>query len=292
MPHIKSSLSFRASSDMRSWNGSGNGWRSNSKAKTHFLTKNVFAVYVNYVNSADMKSKNALRSPILELEITKENYDRAVIASSGACLIADDIKEKYPGFTNVEVNVATIRISDKAAGVRYIYLTPRAVGDALLHFDQGWTENELPMKFVIKKAVRILPIIRSKADMKATAERRKMRLKELETKEKSGEELTRDEKVVLTKLKNPKQPVPRPSGYGHATAEGTANNNVVIRGGTPPKSAHNPNLLAGRTRHFGAKTAKPSVVFEEAVEQAVKERMEEAAAREEQQSILSEVTAS
>ena len=242
-----------------------------------------------------MKTKNAakLSSPVLEIEITKENYDRAVRAASGACLFADDIKTRYPQFTNVQVNVATTRITDKAAGLRYIYLTPQSVGDVLLHFDQGWAEDEksLPRKFLIRKAVRILPIVRHPADLVTKAKRRATRLAELETKEKSGEELIGYEKAALTRLRNYEEPVKRPASHGPATAEGTRSD-VVIRGGVPPRKPNNPNLLAGRTRHFGAKTAKPSEVFEQAVEQAVKERLEETAALSEQKDLLAEVTAS
>jgi hypothetical protein len=260
----------------------------------YLSSKNRFDVHVNRVNIPAMKTKNAVKtsSPVLELEITKDHYGRAIRAASGGCLFAEDITTKYPQLSNVDVDVATIRATDRAAGVRYIYLTPRGVGDFLLHFDQGWAEDEksLPRKFIIRKAVRILPIIRNPADIKAKAERRKIRLAELEAKEQSGEELTREEKGSLVKFRAYKEPVKRPATFGPATAEGEGNN-IVIRGGAPLKRPKNPNLLAGRNRIFGAKTARPAEVFEQAVQQAMKERLEEMTAAKEQELALTEVEA-
>jgi hypothetical protein len=45
-----------------------------------------------------MKTENGTVTPELRFEITKENYERAIIASSGSCLVADAIKEQYPHF--------------------------------------------------------------------------------------------------------------------------------------------------------------------------------------------------
>jgi hypothetical protein len=245
-----------------------------------------------------MKTKNAARrSPKIEIIITKENYHRAIRASSGGCLVADAIKQQYPQFTNVEVGTQSTRVTDKERGERYIYLTPRIVGEALLYFDQGWTEDELsfPKQFVFKKAVQILPIVSGgRKVLEARAKHRAARLAELEAKEKREEPLTNGEKAALTRMRTRKEPAKRPAKYGPAKVEAAGGTDIVIRGGTPPiNPRYNPNLLHGRNRHFGAKTARPSEVFEQAVQQAMKERLEEAAPKEEDEAaVVEEVAAS
>lgn len=216
---------------------------------------------------------------ILKLEITEQNYQRAIKANSGACLVADAIKEQYPELSEVKVDVATIRVTDRKAGERYFFLTPPSVVDTLLYFDQGWQEKTLPKKLRIRNLVRIVPITRSASAVKSGAERRTKRLTELQAKVGQGETLTSDEKRILTRLEN-YTPTERPTSYGPATAEGEGED-MVIRGGNPTQvtgrpsqTKTNPNMLAGKNRHFGAKTAVPSEPFKEAVEAAAKEAVE------------------
>lgn len=212
--------------------------------------------------------------PTLKIELTKKNYEQAVRASSGSCLVADAIKEQYPKFSSVHVDVATIRFSDKERGVRYLYLTPPSVYQTLLFFDQGWQEIKLPKKLRIGTPVKIIPMTRSASDVKLKAERRAARLAKLEAKEQSGEQLSRDEKVALTKLKNHKEPPVRPVTHGSRKTEVVEGGEIVVHSGPGrvPVQSHkkNPNLLAGHDRHFGAKQSKPSQVFKEAVDEAVK----------------------
>jgi hypothetical protein len=207
--------------------------------------------------------------PEMKLEITKENYDRAITANSSACLVADAIKEQYPRFSNVKVDVATVRITDKQRGCRYIYLTTPKVAETLLYFDQGWPEKVFPKKLRIRNPVRILPITRSESSVKARMAKNATRRAELEAKEQGGEVLTEKEKASLTKLRNPAPKVSRAKSYGPATVE-QVGDDVIVRGGVPPKYPKRAaNLLDQRTRHFGAKSAQPSEVFQEAVKQAV-----------------------
>lgn len=211
---------------------------------------------------------------ILKLEITEENYQRAIKANSGACLVADAIKEQYPELSDVKVDVATIRVTDRKAGERYIFLTPPSVGQTLIFFDQGWEEQKLPKKLRIKNLVRVLPIARSASMVKSDAEQRAKRLAKLQGKVQQGETLSSDEKRSLTRLENYK-PAQRPTSYGPTTVEGEGDD-ILIRGGKPTEVIgkpsllkKHPNMLAGRTRHFGAKVAQPNVVFEAAVKEAV-----------------------
>lgn len=214
-------------------------------------------------------------SPTLNLEITKEIYDRAVRANSHACIIADAIKEQYPEFSSVDVNIATTRVSDRKRGERYIYLTPTSAGEQVLAFDQGWIQPEksFPIKVRYRNAVKILPIARSLSDIKLKAERKAKRQMELELKQKSGETLTTDEKIALTLIQKPKTSPERPTVYGAAEVVADKPEGVVVRGGREWKrkdSRLQKNLLHGTDRHFGAKQAQPSQVFKEAVDTAVK----------------------
>lgn len=201
-------------------------------------------------------------SPTVEVALTPLQHDKARQSDSGGCLIADRIKEQ--GYTSVSVDMATIRFTDPETGMRYTYLTPEQAQYILLAFDQGWP-NPFE-RFTLRRAVKITPVIKDRNN----AKRREERLAELEAKEASGEELTRRERQSLTKLR---QPLVRPHkrGPSNVNAEG------AVVGGHPLKLSTNPNLLRGRNRHFGAKIAKPGQVFQNAVEEAVNERLEQMA---------------
>lgn len=215
-----------------------------------------------------MKQKT---TPTLTLEITKQNYDRAVQASSGSCLVADAIKEQYPNFSNVKVDVATIRFSDTKRGERFIYLTSPRVAETLLAFDQGWPEEKFPIQLRIRTPLKVVPMARSVSDVKSKAEYRAKRLVELKAKAQSGQELTREEKGTLTRLENRKESVSRPSSYGSPEAEIKKGHEAIIRGGRPtPLVKSNPNLLHGYDRHFGGRSAQPSEVMKRALKDAEK----------------------
>ena len=206
--------------------------------------------------------------PGLQWEVTRENYERAIPANESTCIHADAIRERYPEYSYVKVNVATIQVSDKKRGVRYLYLTPSSVAQMLLFFDQGWREEKFPRQFRVRQPVKIIPIVRPVSDIKAKAVKRAARLTELEAKEQSGESLTSDEKRSLNRLQKPpkKSPV-RPTSHGPSKAAG---DDAVI-GGPGKSSVVNANLIHERNRHFGAKIAQPSEVFKQAVEEAVAE---------------------
>lgn len=203
-------------------------------------------------------------SPTLTVHITDEQRENAIKSQSGGCLIADAIKKQYPKFTGVTVDMATIRVTDREAGVRYTYLCPPAGQHLLLAFDQGWPS---PVEqLVIRRAVKVAPITR----VRSQTVDRETRLQTLETKEATGEPMTKGEKAALTRLRQlpSRPPVPGP-------AEVSARSGVV-HGGTPlPQGPPHPNLLRGRDRHFGAKLADPGDAFREAVDAAVAERLAE-----------------
>lgn len=221
----------------------------------------------------------ALTAPVLQPEITEEHYNRAITGASGGCLVADAIKRQYPQFSRVDVDVATIRVTDKERGVRFIYLTPQPVQEALLFFDQGIHEESLPKKLIIRQVAKIVPITRSASMIRITAQQREIRRAELEDKEQKGETLTNFEKRSLSKLRNPKESTPRPVSHGPgAIVEGPDDSMIRVgRVGIGSKTLKtNPNLLAGRNRHFGAKTAVPSEVYKKQLEADVKAEVEKA----------------
>ena len=212
------------------------------------------------------------KSPVLNPHITRERYEKAVKSNSGACLIADSIKDDYPHLSYVSVDMATIRVTDRKAGYRYTYLTPPLAQKVLLDYDQGW-DNQIS-ELVIKGAVTITPIIRAKNGKNSPAsikQRRQERISELEAKD----SLTQQERAALTRLKNPTPSPERPTTTGTREVK-IVRGGVVVQGGRPiPQGQAHPNLLRGTNRHFGARMADPGEVFEAAVQAEVGRRLRE-----------------
>jgi hypothetical protein len=204
-------------------------------------------------------------------------HETAVRADSGGCLIADAIKAQYPQFSSVVVDMATIRITDREAGLRYCYLTPEPAQQVLLWFDQGWPQRTT--KLTIRRAVKVTAVT-SGGLSKVTqrAEQRKAKLETLETKLRDGDELTQAEKATLTKLTKPAKPkIERPHSPGPVTdiIEISANDATVVGGKPLPRKKKHPNLLASRKRVFGAKMSEPGVAFQEALELGIAAAMKQ-----------------
>ena len=88
--------------------------------------------------------------PILQAFVSHERIQEAIRSNDGHCLIAEAIKRAYPRYTYVSVDLQTIRMTNKAERLRYIYLTPRIVQAALVAFDQG--KSVRPFKFKLRGA--------------------------------------------------------------------------------------------------------------------------------------------
>jgi hypothetical protein len=226
-----------------------------------------------------MARKRKPTSPVLDLTITDEQRHRSIAGNSGGCLIADAIKTQYPHLTGIVVDMATVRITDRAAGYRYTYLTPANAQHVLLAFDQGWPNPT--DRLTIKRAVKITPITRGRnVDKSRTEEQRAARLAELEEKEAAGT-TNPHEKAALTRMRNPKprkQSPERPTSTGPSQIDAPDNGSIpTVIGGAPiPQGPSHPNLLRGRNRHFGAKLADPGQAFNEAVEAEMTRRRHEA----------------
>jgi hypothetical protein len=216
-----------------------------------------------------------MASPVLEIEITEERWQRAEQSKSGGCLLADGIKEQYPNLSRVTVDMATIRATDRAKGERYTWLTPPSGQHLLLALDQGWPNPTERVK--TRRPVKTTPVIRAKTGRDSVAgqkARRAERKKELEAKLAAGEELTRQEKTALARVSNPKPTPERPSSRGPVEVKVDESRGTTVHGGAPlPQGKAHPNLLRGYDRHFGAKLSDPGEVFRQAVEVAVAERL-------------------
>jgi hypothetical protein len=219
-----------------------------------------------------MARKSKFSSPALHLALTDELAERAIKSSSGGCLIADAIKEQYPHLSNISVDMATVRVTDRKKGERYIYLTPPAAQQAVMWFDQGWPNTV--EEVTVKGAVKIQPVTRGGTPSQKP-EARAARRAELQARLDAGETLTKYERGALTRLtRNPDRPRLAP-----AAEVGQHRGRTVVRGGQPimdDRRHPNPNLLRGRNRHFGAKLADPGEAFRQAVDNALAERLAEA----------------
>ncbi len=90
------------------------------------------------------------RAPALEVTVTKEQIDHAVRGDSSHCMIGDAISQQYPWAEFVSVDLQTIRLTNRAKALRYVYLTPRLCQRLLVEFDQGI--NPDPFRFKLSGA--------------------------------------------------------------------------------------------------------------------------------------------
>lgn len=74
------------------------------------------------------------RKPIA---VTAAVIEKAMKADSSHCMIADAIRAACPAYTNIAVDLQTIRVTDRAEKKRYIFFTPLKAQQELLRFDQG-----------------------------------------------------------------------------------------------------------------------------------------------------------
>jgi hypothetical protein len=70
------------------------------------------------------------------ITVTQRHIDEAVPGHSGKCMVAEAIKDAIPGAMRADVDMQTMRFTDRD-GVRRTYLTPGAAQQALVRFDAG-----------------------------------------------------------------------------------------------------------------------------------------------------------
>jgi hypothetical protein len=227
-------------------------------------------------------TKSKFSSPRLKLTIEESAWETAKGSDSGGCLIADAIRAVYPvelRKDDVDVNVATIEIRDRVAGVKYTYLTPGEAQHLLLAFDQEWPQPF--QQFTVGRAVKITPIRKGGAPQLAARQAERLaRVADLDAKEAAGTPLTRGETIARTRMRNTiaNPPPDRVTTEGPPEIE-EVNGTPVVYGGPAlkklPTDPQNPrtnfNLLGGRRRIYGAKIADPGAAFRVAVEKRAQE---------------------
>lgn len=89
------------------------------------------------------------------VKITQEIIDSAVMANSSHCVLAEGIKAAWPGATRVSCDMHTCRVTDKASGFRYIFITPRQAASALINWDAGIAPKPFAMRLKAAQVVKI-----------------------------------------------------------------------------------------------------------------------------------------
>lgn len=98
------------------------------------------------------------RAPNLLVKVTQHHIDTALPQDSEHCMIADAIKDAFPGARMVSVDTSTIRFTDPKKGLRYVYFTPPFAQSALIGWDEGVRPE--PFEFKTGRATQILSAIR------------------------------------------------------------------------------------------------------------------------------------
>jgi len=83
------------------------------------------------------------------IEVTAEDIEKAMAGDSFTCAIAQAIARKLPDARKIEIDIQTIRWSDKNG--RHVFLTPLSAAGYVVAFDAG--EDILPFRFLLKDAV-------------------------------------------------------------------------------------------------------------------------------------------
>jgi len=172
------------------------------------------------------------QAPRISLAVTQEMIDHAVPKDSGHCMVADAVRAAVPTATYVSVDLQTIRFSDPGKGLRFTYLTPRTVAEALCAWDEG-TKPE-PWTFQLRSGQVTRSGNRSSKYDSKRREQRKAAEEEEDARQSGAEGRAR-----LVSREGP-----------------NSTSGVVpdIVGGTPPPMgalAHGPGIKRNRRRVFG-----------------------------------------
>ena len=79
-----------------------------------------------------------------KIDVNKQEIMEAVTGDSDRCAIADAIRRCIPGAVRVQVDVRSIRFTNRRTGKRYIYFTPPIAQKHLLAFDRGQRKKMRP----------------------------------------------------------------------------------------------------------------------------------------------------
>jgi hypothetical protein len=95
------------------------------------------------------------------IEVDAETIASASRCDSGQCMIAEALRKAKPEISGITVESRYIRFSDRAKGVRYLYLMPDIGYNMLQRFDNG--EIVEPWKFKLpSRPTQVSPILSEK----------------------------------------------------------------------------------------------------------------------------------
>lgn len=93
-----------------------------------------------------MSRKRYPHAPRVTVDVDAATIAASIPRDSSHCMIAEAIKASIPGATRISVDLQSIRFSDPAKRLRYVYLTPRAAQVALIRFDGGHPPEPFSMR--------------------------------------------------------------------------------------------------------------------------------------------------
>lgn len=73
--------------------------------------------------------------PRFKVVVTEEIIKRAMPRDSHHCMIADAIKQQYPRFTHIDVDISAVYFTDPKRDRRYWFFLPRPAQEALIAFE-------------------------------------------------------------------------------------------------------------------------------------------------------------
>lgn len=173
-------------------------------------------------------TKQRVVAPRLRITVTAASIADGVARDSSGCMISDAIKTAYPDYVNVETDLGTIRITDPIKRLRYIYLTPRVAGEALVDFDAGIDPQ--PFKFELRTPAKILRSGKTEEEKQAT------RLREREYRKQKRDRRTQEEREeqIVSDMNNPDKPLRRPT-VAYTRSQTTHEKPIIVGGRAPPR---------------------------------------------------------
>lgn len=205
--------------------------------------------------------------PQIEITVGEETITTAVQRDSRHCWIAESIALAYPDASSVTVDLQSIRISNRAKRLRYLYLTPPACQRALIDFDRGLKPE--PFSFSLKRPAQIVRSGRIAGEKPQTTEEKTENGRNRQTRARNALKLTRAESddvpfeppaeyvnKVIAALDDPRAELGTPVPVRMASDSTDAT--PVFVGGKAPR--HPPARGAGnmqRTRLFGLRQLIP-----------------------------------
>lgn len=172
--------------------------------------------------------------PRLDVCVSQNEIDTAVIANSGHCMVADAVKRCFRkrfkrGAFGVSVDLQTIRFTDREKQIRYVYLTPVVGQRALLQFDQGIKPTPFSFR-ITKNGAQAIPSLSRERPTNKRSEAQEAQLRK--TTKRSNESRQKRAEIVTE------------------AHRGNSRQHTKVGGKAPPVA-----VLSGNRRQFGIRAA-------------------------------------